>query len=49
MVGVEAKDKTKPKIGRRKDLSLPAASKENTRGLSQSSVSLNCKTGEVLS
>ena len=45
-VGVEPKDATKPKNGRRKDLLL-AASKENTRDLSQSSVSL--KTGEVLS
>ena len=39
-VGVKPIDKTKPKIRRRKDL-LPAASKENTRDLSQSSVSPN--------
>ena len=48
LVGVEPKDTTKPKIGRRKDLLL-AVRKENTGDLSQSSVSLNSKTGEVLS
>ena len=46
--GVESKDTTKPKIRRKKDL-LFAASKENTRDLSQSSVSSNSKTGVVLS
>ena len=39
MVTVSSKDKTKPKIGRRKDLLLFAASKENTGDLCQSSVS----------
>lgn len=34
MVGVEPKNTTKPKTGRRKDLFL-AASKENTRALSK--------------
>ena len=48
LVGVEPKDTTKPKIGRRNDLLL-AASKENTRDLSQSNVSPNSKIGEVLS
>ena len=47
-VGVKSKDTTNPKIERRKDLLL-AASKENTGDLPQSSVSQNCKTGEVLS
>ena len=37
MVGVKPKDTTKPKSGKRKDLFL-AASKENIRDLSQSSV-----------
>ena len=46
MVGVEPEDTTKPEIRRRKDLLL-AASKENTRHLSQSSV-LNSKIGKVL-
>ena len=48
MVVVEPKDTTKPKMGRRKDLLL-AASKESTEDLSQGSVSLNGKIGEVLS
>ena len=48
LVGVEPKDTTKPKIGRRKDLLL-AASKGNTGDPSQSSVSPNSKSGEVLS
>ena len=48
-VGVQPKDTTKPKTGRRKDLLLLAASRENSRALSQSSVSLNSKIGEVLS
>ena len=48
MVGVEPKGTTKPKTGRRKDLFL-AASKENTRDLSHSSVFLNSKTKEVSS
>ena len=48
LVGIKPKDTTKPKIGRRKDLLL-AATKENTGGLSQSSVSSNSKIGEVLS
>ena len=48
LVSVEPKDTTEPKMGRRKDLLL-AASKENTRYLSQSSVSPNSKIGEVLS
>ena len=37
LMGVEPKDTTKPKIGRRKD-PLLAASKENTGNISQSSV-----------
>ena len=49
LVGVEPKDTTKPKIGRRKDLLLLVASKENTGELSQSSVFPNSKIGEVLS
>ena len=49
MVGVKSKDTTKPKFRRRKDLLLLAASKENTRVLSQSSVSPNSKIGKVLS
>ena len=48
LVGVEPIDTPKPKIRRRKDLLL-AASKENTGDLSQSSVSPDSKTGEVLS
>ena len=48
LVRVEPKDTTKSKVGRRKDLLL-AASKENTRDLSQISVSPNSKIGEVLS
>ena len=48
-VGVQPKDTTKPKTGWRKDLLLLAASRENSRALSQSSVSLNSKIGEVLS
>ena len=47
VVGIEPKDTTKPKSGRRKDLLL-AARKESTGGLSQSSVSRNSKIGEVL-
>ena len=43
-VGVKIKDTTKSKIRRRKGLFL-AASKENSRELSQSSVSLNSKIG----
>ena len=50
LVGVKPVDTNKPKIRRQKDLLLLAASKENLTGdLSQSSVSLNSKTGEVLS
>ena len=48
MVGIETKDTTKPKIGRRKNLLL-AARKENTGDLSQSTVSPNSKTEKVLS
>ena len=48
LVDVKLKDTTKPKSRRRKDLFL-AASKENTRDLSQSSISLNCTMGQVLS
>ena len=48
LVGVEPKDKTKPKIGRREDLLL-AASKVNNGDLSQSNVSPKSKIGEVLS
>ena len=47
LVDVEPKDTIKPK-SRRKDLLL-ATSKENTGGLSQSSVSPNSKIGEFLS
>ena len=47
-VGVQPTNTTKPKIRRRKDLLLLAASKENTWDLSQSSVSQNSKSGEVL-
>ena len=49
MVGVKPKDTTKPEIRRRKNLLLFAASKDNTRDLSQSSVFLNSRVGEVLS
>jgi len=45
LVDVEPKDR----IGRRKDLLLLAASRENTKDPSQSSVSLDSKIGEVLS
>ena len=48
MEGVETRDTVKTKVGRKKDLLL-AASKENTRDLSQSSVSPNSKIGEGLS
>ena len=48
LVGDEPKETTKVKMRRRKDLFL-AASKENTRDLSQSSISLNCTMGQVLS
>ena len=44
LVGIEPKDTTKPKSRRRRDLLL-ATSKENTRDLSQSSISPNSKTG----
>ena len=47
LVGVKAKDTTKPKIRRGKDVLLLVASKEHTGDLPQSSVSLNSKTGEV--
>ena len=47
MVVVESKDKTKSKFERRKDLFI-AASKNNIRDISQSSVSSNRKTGNVL-
>ena len=48
LVGLEPKDTTKSKNRRRNRLLL-AASKENTMGLSSSSVSPNSKIGEVLS
>lgn len=48
LVGDEPKDTTKVKMRRRKDLFL-AASKENTRDLSQSSISPNCTMRKVLS
>ena len=48
MIGVESKDTTKPKNGRRKDSSFLAASK-NIGDLSQSSVFWNSKIGDVLS
>ena len=44
--GFKLIDTTKPKIERRKNLLLPAASEENTRDLSQSSISIK---REVLS
>ena len=47
MVGVEPKDTTKPKIG--KKYLLLAASKDNAGHLSQRSVSPNSKTRGVLS
>ena len=43
LVGIEPKDRTKPK-SRRKDLFL-AASKEDNRDISQSGVSPNSKVG----
>lgn len=49
LAGVEPIDTTKPKSRRRKGFSLLAASEENTGDISQSSVSRNSKTGEVLS
>ena len=48
LLGSELTDTVKPLIRRRKGLLL-APSKENTRALSQSSISLYYKTGEVLS
>ena len=48
LLGSELTDTVKPLIRRRKGLLL-APSKENTEDLSQSSVSLNCKIGGVLS
>ena len=48
LVGVEPKDTTKPKIGRKKDVLL-ALSKENIEDFSQTSVSPRSKIGEVLS
>ena len=48
LVDVKLKDTTKPKSERRKDLFL-AANKENTRDLSQSSISLKCTMRKVLS
>lgn len=47
--GVEPTDAAKPKMNERKGLCRLSASKGNTGDLSQSSVSLNSKTGEVLS
>ena len=47
LIGVEPKDTTKPKSGRRKDLLL-AAGKEDLGDLSQSSLHY-CDIGEVLS
>ena len=49
LMSVKPKDTTKPKIRRRKDLLLSVANMETIRDLSQSSVSLNSKIGEVLS
>ena len=46
LVSAEPKDTITPKIGRRENLLL-AASKDNTRDLSQNSVSRNNKIGEV--
>ena len=48
-MGVKPIDTTEPNVGGKKDALLLAASKENTGDLSQSSVSLNGKIGEVLS
>ena len=48
LLGSELTDTIKTMIGRRKGLLL-APSKENTEDISQSSVSLNCKIGGVLS
>ena len=48
MVSVEPKDTAKPKSRRKKELLL-VANKEITTNLSQSSVTLNSKLGEVLS
>ena len=48
LVGVKPKDTTKPEIRTRKNLLFFAASKENTRDLSQSSVFLNSRAGEDL-
>ena len=42
-VCLKVDDTTRPKNGRRKDLLLLAASKKNTRDLSQSSISLTTK------
>ena len=47
-MGVQPRDTMKSKVRRRKDLLL-ATSKENTRDLSQSSVSPNSKIEGVLS
>ena len=47
-MGIESKDTAKPKIRRRKDLSL-APNDENMRDLFQSSISLNSKIREVVS
>ena len=44
LVGIEPKDPAMPKSQRRRDLLL-AVSKENTRDLSQRSLSLNSTTG----
>ena len=43
LVGVEPKDTTEAKSGRKKDLLLLEASKENSGDFPQSSVSLNSK------
>ena len=45
-VGIKQKDTSKPKCGRRKNLSL-TASKENPKDISQSSVSLTAKLGKL--
>ena len=49
LVAVELIDTTKPKVGRRKNLLLLAASEENTGDLLQSSVCPNSEIREVLS
>ena len=49
MVGAELIDTTKPLIGRRKNLLLLAASKENTGDLFRSSIFLNSEIEAVLS